>query len=97
VRVRLELWTKEQGGRHTPAMTGYRPTFRASTEGHGDVDLGAAEVTAPADNPMLLPGTTIEVEIAPVDLAAWGSTYAGLVLGVLEGESQVGTATILEV
>jgi len=96
VRVRLELWTKEQGGRHTPAMTGYRPTFRASTEGHGDVDLGAAEVTAPADNPMLLPGTTIEVEIAPVDPTAWGNVFTGLVLGVLEADTQVGTATVLE-
>ena len=93
--MRLELWTKEQGGRHTPAMDGYRPEFRASTEGHGDVDLGAAVVTAPADNPMLLPGTTIELEITPVDPAAWGNAYAGLVLGVLEGETQVGTATIL--
>jgi len=95
MRVRLELWTKDRGGRHTPAMDGYRPDFRASTEGHGDVSLGAAAVTAPADNPMLMPGTTIEVEITPVDLAAWGSVYAGLVLGVFEGETQVGTATVI--
>jgi translation elongation factor EF-Tu-like GTPase len=96
VRVRLELWTKEQGGRHTPAMDGYRPDFRASTEGHGDVNLGAADVTAPADNPMLLPGTTIEVEITPVDASAWSNVFTGLELGVLEGETQVGTATVLE-
>ena len=38
VRMRLELWSKEQGGRHTPVFDGYRPDFRASTEGHGDVD-----------------------------------------------------------
>ena len=39
MRVRLELWSKDQGGRHSPVFDGYRPDFRASTEGHGDVDL----------------------------------------------------------
>jgi len=95
VRVRLEMWTKDQGGRHTPAFDGYRPDFRASTEGHGHVDLGVATVTLPADNPMLVPGTTVEVELEPVDLSAWVNVSTGLVLGVLEGEQQVGTATVL--
>ena len=96
MRVRLELWTKEQGGRHTPAMDGYRPDFRASTDGHGDVALGAAVVTTPADHPMLLPGESVDVDLAPVDLGAWVNVFTGLVLGVLEGETQVGTATVLE-
>jgi len=90
------MLTKEQGGRHTPVFDGYRPDFKASTEGHGDVDLGAATVTLPADNPMLLPGTTIEVELEPVDLGAWVNVAAGLVLGVFEDARQVGTATVLE-
>ena len=96
MRVRLELWAKEQGGRHTPVFDGYRPDFRASTEGHGDVDLGAAEVKLPADNPMLVPGTTVDVELTPTDPAAWGNVTSGLVVGVLEGETQVGTATVLD-
>jgi elongation factor Tu len=95
VRVRLELWTKEQGGRHTPVFDGYRPDFRASTEGHGDVDLGAAAIKLPADNPMLVPGTAVDVDVEPVDVAAWADVTIELVLGVLEGGQQVGTATVL--
>ncbi len=55
------MLTKEQGGRHTPAFDGYRPDFRASTDGHGDVSLGQAKVAFP-DNPMLVPGTTLDVD-----------------------------------
>jgi elongation factor Tu len=95
VRVRLELWSKEQGGRHTPVFDGYRPAFRASTEGHGDVDLGVATVKLPADNPMLVPGTAVDVDVEPVDATAWANVSTGLVLGVLEGDQQVGTATVL--
>jgi elongation factor Tu len=90
------MLTKEQGGRHTPVFDGYRPDFRASTEGHGEVDLGAATVKLPADNPMLLPGTTIEVSLEPADLGAWVDVATGLVLGVFEDARQVGTATVLE-
>ena len=89
------MLTKDEGGRHTPVFDGYSPDFRASTEGHGDVDLGAAKVTLPAANPMLVPGTTVDVELEPVDASAWSTVTTGLVLGVLEGEQQVGTATVL--
>src|SRR4051794_9158192 len=95
MRVRLEMLSKEQGGRHTPVFDGYRPDFKASTEGHGDVDLGAATVKLPADNPMLLPGSTVEVDLEPVDASAWVNVATSLVLGVFEGAQQVGTATVL--
>jgi translation elongation factor EF-Tu-like GTPase len=95
VRVRLELWSKEQGGRHTPVFDGYRPGFRAATDGHGDVDLGVATVKLPADHPMLVPGTEVEVELEPVDLGAWDQVSTALVLGVFEGDQQVGAATVL--
>jgi hypothetical protein len=49
----------------------------------------------PADNPVLVPGTTVDVDLEPVDAAAWGNVTTGLVLGVLEGGQQVGTATVL--
>jgi elongation factor Tu len=94
MHVRLELWTKEQGGRHTPTFDGYSPDFRASTDGHGDVDLGAAKVALPEGTEMLLPGMTIDVELTPVDASVWANVSSGLVLGVLEGDRQVGTATV---
>jgi elongation factor Tu len=90
------MLSKDQGGRHTPVFDGYRPSFRASTEGHGDLDLGVATVKLPADNPMLIPGTEVDVELEPVDAAQWVNVSTGLVLGVLEGDRQVGTATVLE-
>ena len=90
------MWAKEQGGRHTPTFDGYKPGFRASTDGHGDVDLGVAEVKLPADQPMLLPGTQVDVDLTPVDLGAWDMVSVGLVLGVFEDTTQVGTATVLE-
>jgi elongation factor Tu len=96
VRVRLQLTAADQGGRHTPIFDQYRPDFRASTDGHGDVDLGVAAVTLPADSPMLVPGTEVEVGLEPVDLSAWANVATGLVLGVFEGDQQVGTATVLE-
>jgi hypothetical protein len=77
-------------------MDGYRPSFRASTDGHGDVDLGIAEVTMPADHPMLVPGESVDVEITPVDIGAWENVSVGLVLGVFEDSTQVGVATVLE-
>ena len=49
----------------------------------------------PADNPMLVPGTTIDVDAEPVDGSAWANVTTGLVLGILEGDQQVGTATVL--
>jgi elongation factor Tu len=95
VRARLQLMTKADGGRHTPVFDQYRPDFRASTGGHGDVDLGVAAVTLPADSPMLMPVTEADVELEPVDLSAWANVTTGLVLGVFEEGRQVGTATVL--
>jgi len=95
VRARLRMLSREEGGRHTPVFDEYRPDFRASTDGHGDVDLGVASVRLPTDQPVLVPGTEVEVELEPVDLAAWQRVTTGLVLGVLEGDHQIGTATIL--
>jgi hypothetical protein len=42
-----------------------------------------------------LPGTEVAVQLEPVDLAAWQNVTTGLVLGALEGDHQVGTATVM--
>ena len=44
---------------------------------------------------MLVPGTTVDVDLEPVDAAAWANVTVGLVLGVLEGDQQVGNASVL--
>ena len=95
MRARLEMWTQDQGGRHTPVFDGYRPEFKASTDGHGDVALGAAAVKMPPDHPLLIPGESVDVDLAPVDLSLWVKVTTALVLGVFEDGNQVGTATIL--
>jgi elongation factor Tu len=95
VRVTLQLASKDDGGRHTPVFAGYRPDFRAATDGHGDLQLGAATATFPEGTAMLMPGMSLDVELEPVDAAAWANVSTGLVLGVFEGDQQVGTATVL--
>jgi elongation factor Tu len=95
MRAHIEMFTKEQGGRHTPVFDKYRPEFRASTEGHGDVTLGAAELGFPVGTEMLMPGMALDVELTPADAAAWANVTTGLVLGVFEDDRQVGTATVL--
>ena len=94
MRARLALLAKDQGGRHTPIFDQYQPRFVASTDGHGDVELGVAVVRL-TDNPMMMPGTEQDVELEPVDASLWGNVTTSLVLGVFEEQQQVGTATIL--
>ena len=90
------MLSKDQGGRHTPVFNGYSPDFRASTDGHGDLALGQAKVDFPEGTVMLMPGMTLEVDLVPADASQWVNVSSGLVLGVLEGDQQVGTATVLE-
>jgi elongation factor Tu len=57
--------TKEEGGRHTPFFTGYKPQFYVRTT---DV---TGEVTLPAGTEMVMPGDTITFKVklvAPVAL-----------------------------
>ena len=84
------MMSRDEGGRHTPVFDQYRPTFRSDT-----TDLGVAVVTLPADNPMLVPGTEVDVELEPVLLDAWSAITPGTTLGVFEKDQQVGTATVL--
>ena len=94
MRARLQLLSKDQGGRHTPIFDDYRPRFVAGTAEHGDADLGVAVVKLAAD-PMMMPGTEGDVDLEPVDATLWTNVATGLVLGVFEEQKQVGTATLL--
>jgi elongation factor Tu len=85
------MLSPDQGGRHTPVFDGYRPRFQADA-----TDLGVAVVKLPADNPMLVPGTEVDVDLEPVDASLWASVGVGQTLAVFEDKhGQVGTATVL--
>jgi len=80
--------TKEEGGRHTPFFTGYRPQFyfRTTDITGGLKLLGGAEMCMPGDN------VTVEVEIiSPIAMEE------GLRFAVREGGRTVGAGVVVKV
>ncbi len=80
--------TKEEGGRHTPFFTGYRPQFYFRTT---DV-TGVAHL--PAGVEMVMPGDNIQMEI---ELIAPIAMEKGLRFAIREGGRTVGAGTVSEV
>ncbi len=80
--------TKEEGGRHTPFFTGYRPQFYFRTT---DV-TGVANL--PAGVEMVMPGDNIQMEIT---LIAPIAMEKGLRFAIREGSRTVGAGTVSEV
>ncbi len=80
--------TKEEGGRHTPFFTGYRPQFYFRTT---DV-TGVANL--PAGVEMVMPGDNIQMEI---ELIAPIAMEKGLRFAIREGGRTVGAGTVSEV
>jgi elongation factor Tu len=78
---------KEEGGRHTPFMTGYRPQFFIrTTDVTGAIEVQGAEMIVPGDN------AKIAVElIYPVAMAE------GLRFAIREGGRTVGAGVITKV
>ena len=82
------ILTKEEGGRHTPFFTGYRPQFYfRTTDVTGDVKLPAGvEMVMPGDN------ATVSIElITPVALEK------GLRFAIREGGHTVGAGAVTEI
>lgn len=82
------ILTKEEGGRHTPFFTGYKPQFYIGTT---DV---TGEVTLPAGTEMVMPGDTITFKVklvAPVALEAQ-TRFA-----VREGGKTVGAGVVTKI
>ena len=80
--------TKEEGGRHTPFFTGYRPQFYfRTTDVTGDIALpGGVEMVMPGDN------ITMGVKlITPVALEE------GLRFAIREGGRTVGAGVVVKV
>ena len=80
--------TKEEGGRHTPFFTGYRPQFYFRTT---DV-TGVAHL--PTGVEMVMPGDNIAMEI---ELIAPIAMEKGLRFAIREGGRTVGAGTVSEV
>jgi elongation factor Tu len=82
------ILTKEEGGRHTPFFTGYRPQFYFRTT---DV-TGVAQL--PQGVEMVMPGDNIAMEIELITPIAMEK---GLRFAIREGGRTVGAGTISEI
>ncbi len=82
------ILTKEEGGRHKPFFTGYRPQFYIrTTDVTGTVEL-------PADVEMVMPGDNVEIIvrlIAPVAMEK------GMRFAIREGGRTIGSGTVSEI
>jgi len=79
---------KEEGGRHTPFFTGYRPQFYFRTT---DV-TGAAHL--PEGVEMVMPGDNVQMEIELIQPIAMD---AGLRFAIREGGRTVGSGVVTEI
>jgi elongation factor Tu len=82
------ILTKEEGGRHTPFFTGYRPQFYfRTTDVTGDVKLSEG-------TEMVMPGDNVSLE---VDLITPIAMEKGLRFAIREGGRTVGAGTITDI
>lgn len=85
VRGRGYILTKEEGGRHTPFFTNYRPQFYFRTTGVTGV------VKLPEDKEMVLPGDNVKMD---VELIAPIAMDQGLRFAIREGGRTVGAGVV---
>ncbi|MGC9453584.1 MAG: elongation factor Tu [Phycisphaerae bacterium] len=80
--------TKEEGGRHSPFFTGYRPQFYfRTTDVTGTIKLKDAEMCMPGDN------VTMEVELLHTQIAM----EEGLRFAIREGGRTVGAGVVTKI
>src|SRR5499426_4163534 len=80
--------TKEEGGRHTPFFTGYRPQFYfRTTDVTGDVKL-------PQGVEMVMPGDNVSCDVALITPVA---LEKGLRFAIREGGHTVGAGAVTEI
>jgi elongation factor Tu len=87
-RAEAYILTKEEGGRHTPFFTGYRPQFYFRTT---DV-TGVA--TLPEGVEMVMPGDNVAMEVTLITPIAMEK---GLRFAIREGGRTVGAGTISDI
>jgi len=89
-RFKAEIYVlkKEEGGRHTPFFTGYRPQFYfRTTDVTGTVKL-------PGGVEMVMPGDNVNLEI---ELISDVAMEKGLKFAIREGSRTVGAGTVTDV
>jgi elongation factor Tu len=82
------ILTKDEGGRHTPFFTHYRPQFYFRT-----TDI-TGEVILPAGTEMVMPGDNISVEVHLINPVAMDE---GLRFAIREGGRTVGAGVVAKV
>ena len=87
-RAEAYILTREEGGRHTPFFTGYRPQFYFRTT---DV---TGNVTLPEGTEMVMPGDNVTIEF---DLITPIAIERGLRFAIREGGHTVGAGTITRI
>ena len=87
-KSRVYALTKEEGGRHSPFFTGYRPQFYfRTTDVTGTVGL-------PEGKQMVMPGDTVELT---VELHSTIAVERGVRFAIREGGRTVGAGAVTEV
>ncbi len=87
-KAEVYVLTKDEGGRHTPFFTKYRPQFYFRTS---DV---TGTVTLPAGVEMVMPGDNVSVDI---ELLAPVAMEKGLRFAIREGGRTIGAGRVAEV
>ncbi len=87
-KAEVYVLTKEEGGRHTPFFTGYRPQFYFRTT---DV---TGEVKLPEGVEMVMPGDNVQVS---VELITPIAIEEGLRFAIREGGKTVGAGVVTEI
>ncbi len=80
--------SKDEGGRHTPFFSGYRPQFYFRTT---DV---TGSVTLPEGTEMVMPGDNVTIDVVLVQPIAM---EAELRFAIREGGRTVGAGTVTEI
>ena len=88
IRCEVYILSKEEGGRHTPFFSGYRPQFYVRTT---DV---TGSCTLPEGTEMVMPGDNVEMI---VDLVAPIALDKGTKFAIREGGRTVGAGVVAEI
>lgn len=89
----LKYYTIEEGGRRTPAKSGYRPQVKFDFE---EAQTSGQQVFV--DKDIVYPGDTVNAEISMASPMIFkGRLSCGIAFEFLEGAKVIGTGQIIEI